>query len=105
MGRGRLWLQNHRGGLVRLGRRGSLSRGALYLSWIERRGRGWQGCRTQARLQALQARGQLAQIHGGLGFTWEQDLHLYFKHARAAELALGSPAFQRELAVRELIDA
>jgi alkylation response protein AidB-like acyl-CoA dehydrogenase len=49
--------------------------------------------------------GSAIQIHGGLGFTWEQDLHLYFKHARAAELALGSPAFQRELAVRELIDA
>jgi alkylation response protein AidB-like acyl-CoA dehydrogenase len=44
------------------------------------------------------------QIHGGLGFTWEQDLHLYFKHARAAELAYGSPAFHRELAARELLD-
>ena len=44
------------------------------------------------------------QIHGGLGFTWEQDLHLYFKHARAAELAFGSPAHQREIAAQALID-
>jgi alkylation response protein AidB-like acyl-CoA dehydrogenase len=44
------------------------------------------------------------QIHGGLGFTWEQDLHLYFKHARATELAFGSPALHRELAARVLID-
>jgi len=45
------------------------------------------------------------QIHGGLGFTWEQDLHLYFKHARATELAFGSPALHRELAARVLIDS
>ncbi|MCS5637307.1 MAG: acyl-CoA/acyl-ACP dehydrogenase [Myxococcota bacterium] len=44
------------------------------------------------------------QIHGGLGFTWEEDLHLYFKHARAAELAFGSPNHQRELAARVLLD-
>ena len=44
------------------------------------------------------------QIHGGLGFTWEQDLHLYFKHARAAEFAYGSPALNRELAARVLLD-
>ena len=44
------------------------------------------------------------QIHGGLGFTWEQDLHLYFKHARAAELAFGSPSHQREIAAQVLVD-
>ena len=44
------------------------------------------------------------QIHGGLGFTWEQDLHLYFKHARAAELAYGSPSHQREIAAQVLVD-
>ncbi|MBW2229617.1 MAG: acyl-CoA/acyl-ACP dehydrogenase [Deltaproteobacteria bacterium] len=44
------------------------------------------------------------QIHGGLGFTWEQDLHLYFKHARAAEFAWGDPTECREQAARDLID-
>ena len=29
------------------------------------------------------------QIHGGLGFTWEQDVHLYFKRAKASEVFLG----------------
>jgi len=36
------------------------------------------------------------QIHGGLGFTWEQDVHLYFKRAKASEVFLGDPIFHRE---------
>ena len=36
------------------------------------------------------------QIHGGVGFTWENDTHLYFKRARSSELFLGDPAAQRE---------
>lgn len=40
--------------------------------------------------------GDAIQIHGGLGFTWEQDPHLYYKRAKADEAWLGSPAFQRE---------
>jgi alkylation response protein AidB-like acyl-CoA dehydrogenase len=31
------------------------------------------------------------QIHGGIGFTWEHDAHLYFKRAHAAESMLGEP--------------
>ena len=34
------------------------------------------------------------QVHGGIGFTWEHDAHLYLKRARADELLLGSPAAQ-----------
>ncbi len=44
------------------------------------------------------------QIHGGLGFTWEQDLHLYYKRAKAAEMWLGDGDWNRELAARELLD-
>jgi len=44
------------------------------------------------------------QIHGGMGFTWEADLHLYYKRAKAAELAFGSPAFNREQAAKHLLD-
>ncbi len=29
------------------------------------------------------------QLHGGLGFTWEQDLHLYLKRAKASEFTYG----------------
>ncbi|TFH23271.1 MAG: acyl-CoA dehydrogenase [Myxococcales bacterium] len=36
------------------------------------------------------------QIHGGVGFTWEYDVHMYFKRARAAEQLFGDPAFHRE---------
>jgi alkylation response protein AidB-like acyl-CoA dehydrogenase len=37
------------------------------------------------------------QIHGGVGFTWEYDIHLYFKRARSSEILLGDPAHHREL--------
>ena len=36
------------------------------------------------------------QIHGGIGFTWEHDAHLYFKRARATEALLGDPRHHRE---------
>ena len=36
------------------------------------------------------------QLHGGVGFTWEYDPHLYFKRARASESFLGLPAWHRE---------
>ena len=36
------------------------------------------------------------QLHGGIGYTWDHDAHLYFKRARAASTLLGSPAWQRE---------
>ena len=36
---------------------------------------------------------QAIQLYGGLGFTWEQDLHLYFKRAKACEYLLGSTAY------------
>jgi alkylation response protein AidB-like acyl-CoA dehydrogenase len=40
--------------------------------------------------------GESIQLHGGVGFTWEYDPHLYFKRARAGEHLLGSPALHRE---------
>jgi alkylation response protein AidB-like acyl-CoA dehydrogenase len=36
------------------------------------------------------------QIHGGIGFTWEHDAHLYFKRAKASELFLGDGTYHRE---------
>jgi alkylation response protein AidB-like acyl-CoA dehydrogenase len=36
------------------------------------------------------------QLHGGIGFTWEHEVHRYFKRARATMTLLGSPAWQRE---------
>ena len=36
------------------------------------------------------------QIHGGIGFTWEHDAHLYLKRAKSSELLFGTPAQHRE---------
>jgi alkylation response protein AidB-like acyl-CoA dehydrogenase len=36
------------------------------------------------------------QMHGGIGFTWEHDLHLWFKRAMWNEVVFGDPAFHRE---------
>ncbi len=36
------------------------------------------------------------QIHGGIGFTWEHDAHLYFKRAKSSQLFLGDVAYHRE---------
>jgi alkylation response protein AidB-like acyl-CoA dehydrogenase len=37
------------------------------------------------------------QMHGGIGFTWEHDAHLYFKRATTTKLLLGEPHEQRRL--------
>jgi alkylation response protein AidB-like acyl-CoA dehydrogenase len=37
------------------------------------------------------------QLHGGIGFTWEHDCHLFFKRATASLQYLGSARFHREL--------
>lgn len=42
------------------------------------------------------------QLHGGLGFTWEQDLHFLLKRAKAAEVLCGSSAFHRAALVSQL---
>jgi len=42
------------------------------------------------------------QIHGGIGFTWEHDMHLYFKRAKANEAAFGDATFHRERIARLL---
>jgi alkylation response protein AidB-like acyl-CoA dehydrogenase len=38
------------------------------------------------------------QLHGGIGFTWEHDAHLYFKRARASQYLFGEPSRYRERA-------
>jgi alkylation response protein AidB-like acyl-CoA dehydrogenase len=53
---------------------------------------------AKARLGEVYSRtvGRAVEIHGGIGFTWEHDLHLWFKRARWNEVAFGDPAFHRE---------
>jgi alkylation response protein AidB-like acyl-CoA dehydrogenase len=40
------------------------------------------------------------QIHGGIGFTWDNDTHLWFKRAKSSEAFLGDPAWHRENMLR-----
>jgi alkylation response protein AidB-like acyl-CoA dehydrogenase len=42
------------------------------------------------------------QLHGGIGMTWEHDLQLYFKRARASEVAFGDATWHRERVARLL---
>ena len=44
------------------------------------------------------------QVHGGMGFTWENDLHLYYRRAKASEIAFGDAAYHRERIARLVID-
>ena len=39
---------------------------------------------------------ETVQLHGGIGFTWEHDAHLYFRRARADAVLLGGAAHHRE---------
>jgi len=40
------------------------------------------------------------QIHGGIGFTWDNDTHLWFKRAKSSEVFLGDPTWRRERMLR-----
>lgn len=46
--------------------------------------------------------GNTIQLHGGIGFTWEHDAHLYFKRARGSATLLGDANAQRETLARIL---
>ena len=44
------------------------------------------------------------QLYGGVGFTWEYDIQLYFKRAKSSETFLGNGAYHRELIAQLLLD-
>jgi alkylation response protein AidB-like acyl-CoA dehydrogenase len=44
------------------------------------------------------------QIHGGIGFSWEHDLHLFLRRAKVNELLLGSPAWHDERLYRSVLE-
>ncbi|WP_369778529.1 acyl-CoA dehydrogenase family protein [Streptomyces sp. R33] len=59
---------------------------AYYAAWDPRQG----GLALAQALEALRVTsGEAIQLHGGIGFTWEHDAHLYFKRAAADELLFG----------------
>jgi alkylation response protein AidB-like acyl-CoA dehydrogenase len=46
--------------------------------------------------------GRTIQVHGGIGFTWEHDAHLYFKRAKTSQLLLGRPREWRAMLAQRL---
>lgn len=44
------------------------------------------------------------QVQGGMGFTWENNVHLYYKRAKASELMFGDASYHRERIARIAID-
>lgn len=40
------------------------------------------------------------QIHGGIGFTWDNDTHLWFKRAKSSEVLFGDAHYHREVMMR-----
>ncbi|MFF8260122.1 acyl-CoA dehydrogenase family protein [Streptomyces virginiae] len=59
---------------------------AYYAAWDPDQG----GLALAQALEALRlTAGEAIQLHGGIGFTWEHDAHLYFKRAASDELLFG----------------
>ena len=48
--------------------------------------------------------GEALQLHGGIGFTWEHDVHLFVRRAKVDQVLYGDPAWHRERLCR-LVEA
>lgn len=84
----------------------SRSRALLAEAVREREGAAFRGIAHMACAQASEtlttaAERQIA-IHGGIGFTWEHDAHLYLRRATSSQVVWGRPADHWEAAAREL---
>lgn len=53
-----------------------------------------KACASDAFMQTAK---ETIQLHGGIGFTWDNDTHLWYKRAKSSEVFLGSPKYHREL--------
>jgi alkylation response protein AidB-like acyl-CoA dehydrogenase len=45
-----------------------------------------------------------AQVHGGIGFTWEHNLQLYYKRSKSSEIMFGDANYHREEIARKVVD-
>ena len=59
-----------------------------------------------ARIAACETLGlaseEMIQIHGGVGYTWEYDCHLFYRRAKLLSAALGSPASWKQRLIERL---
>ncbi len=60
------------------------------------------GARVSATQAYHYASKENIQTHGGMGFTWEVDCHLYYRHSKNLSLALGSERVWKERLVSQL---
>lgn len=44
----------------------------------------------------MKAAKEAVQMRGGIGFTWEEDTHLWYKRAKSSEVFMGTPGMHRE---------
>ena len=58
------------------------------------------GAKSFAADTFLRCSGDMIQLHGGIGFTWEHDAHLFFKRATAIRSMLGDGNWHREQVAR-----
>jgi alkylation response protein AidB-like acyl-CoA dehydrogenase len=60
--------------------------------------------KSKASDAARDATAAMIQFHGGIGYTWEHDAHLFFKRAKRLEYAYGDAASHRERIARLVVD-
>jgi alkylation response protein AidB-like acyl-CoA dehydrogenase len=58
--------------------------------------------KAQVPRNAVQAADSALVMHGAIGYTWEHDLHLYYKRAKLDEKLFGGPGVWNERVAREL---
>lgn len=76
--------------------------GASLEGWWRETGGQVGGLALAQALEALRtAAAEGIQLHGGIGFTWEHDAHLYFKRAAGDELLFGPVHRLRAYAAEE----
>ena len=73
-----------------------------YAAWAASTGEpGWVLAASAAKVWGADASKRVMasglQVHGGIGFTWEHDLHLFIKRAQFSQLDLGDASYHRSL--------
>jgi alkylation response protein AidB-like acyl-CoA dehydrogenase len=59
--------------------------------------------KAQAATAANFVTAECIQIHGGVGYTWENDAHLYLRRAKVDDLLMGAQGWQRERVADEYL--
>ena len=83
---------------------------AYYAAWtLDNRASDWAAAVSIAKMYASDAARNAGnrgiQVHGGMGFTWENDVHLYYRRFKASETMLGDATWHRERIAALVIDA